>query len=153
LNTYRHRQFVLSSAILFFLGGGCFMAAWYTEGVALAVLLMCCVGLLFTLFGVLFSYMTVQDEDDSLAVSFGPLRAFGTKIRYDEIGSVGRATMTLLDGIGAHTSLGGAWSFNPGTRDCVIVHLKNTSRAVRIGTDDAGPLFAYLERRIEGGKQ
>jgi hypothetical protein len=102
---------------------------------------------MFALMGLMFSYMTVQDEGDRLSVCFGWLTAFGRRIRYDEISRVERGAMTLFDGIGIHTNLQGAESFNPGTRGCVVVHLKNSS-TVRIGTTDVEALCRFLEGRI-----
>jgi hypothetical protein len=151
LNSYRRREFVLPSAIAFVIGGGCFVSAWSIGAAPLVVLLMWCVGLMFALVGFMLSYMTVQDEGDRLSVGFGPL-AFGTRIRYDQIARVDRGAMTLLDGIGIHTNRQGAESFNPGTRDCVAVHLKNGS-TVRIGTSDVDALCRFLEGRIEANRR
>jgi|HubBroStandDraft_6_1064221.scaffolds.fasta_scaffold970892_2 hypothetical protein len=151
LNRYRRRQFVLPTAISFIMSGACFVTAWYTGAEPLAVLLICCVGLMIALLSLMFSYMTMLDEGDGLFVGFGPLTAFGTRIHYDEITRVDRGAMTLADGIGIHTNLQGAESFNPGTRDCVVVHLKNSS-AVRIGTSDVEVLRRFLEARIEANR-
>lgn len=150
LHSYHRREVVLPTAIIFVISGGCFWSAWYIGGVLIGVLLVCFVGLLAALIGFMFSYMTVQDEGDRLSVGFGPL-AFGTRIRYDEITHVDRGVMTLFDGIGIHTNLQGAGSYNPGTRDCVAIHLKNRS-TVRIGTSDVEGLCRFLEGRIEANR-
>ena len=53
----------------------------------------------------------------------------------------------ILDGWGVHYSIRGGWVWNLWGRDCVVVHQKDKS-ILRIGTDDAEGLAAFLHERI-----
>ena len=51
----------------------------------------------------------------------------------------------LLDGWGIHMSPRGGWVWNIWGRDCVVIHLERG--ALRVGTDDAENLAAFLKQR------
>lgn len=65
----------------------------------------------------------------------------------------GRLTLNDLfwlgaeDGWGIHMSSRGAWVWNLWGRDCVLIHL--TKGVLRIGTDDAEALLAFLDRNVD----
>ena len=96
--------------------------------------------------GLSFMQLTVRDEQDALAVRFGPLPLFFTRIPYDKIRSVEPDRTTLLDGWGIHYLPGRGTTFNIWGFHCVRVELEN--RTIRIGTDDVENLVAFLRQRI-----
>jgi hypothetical protein len=82
-----------------------------------------------------------------LAIRFGPVPLFHRTVRYADIGSVEVGRTLLLDGWGIHYSVRGGWVWNLWGRTCVVVHFKDGG-TLRIGTDDADDLVAYLRSRI-----
>jgi hypothetical protein len=104
------------------------------------------VGLLMILVGMSFMHLTVQDEQDALAVRFGPLPLFFTRIPYDQISAVARDRTTVLDGWGLHYFPGRGTTYNLWGFDCVRVDVGK--RTGRIGTDDAEALTAFLRKRL-----
>ena len=94
-----------------------------------------------------FHHLTVEDEGDLLAIRFGPVPLFQKRLRYADIREVEVGRTLVLDGWGIHYSLRGGWVWNLWGRDCVVLHLKGKG-ILRIGTDDAEELAAYLRGRI-----
>lgn len=94
-----------------------------------------------------FHHLTVEDEGDLLAIRFGPVPLFQKRLRYADIREVEVGRTLVLDGWGIHYSLRGGWVWNLWGRDCVVLHLKGKG-ILRIGTDDAEGLAAYLRGRI-----
>lgn len=94
-----------------------------------------------------FHHLTVEDEGDLLAIRFGPVPLFQKRLRYADIHDVEVGRTLVLDGWGIHYSLRGGWVWNLWGRDCVVLHLKGKG-ILRIGTDDAEGLAAYLRGRI-----
>jgi hypothetical protein len=95
-----------------------------------------------------FHHLTVVDEGDWLALRFGPLSVFQRKVRYADIECVEIGRTLFLDGWGIHYSVRGGWVWNLWGRDCVVVHWKQGGE-LRIGTDDAENLAAFLQARIQ----
>ena len=93
-----------------------------------------------------FHHLTVEDQDDRLAIRFGPLPLFRRTLRYADIDGVEVGRTLILDGWGIHYSIRGGWVWNLWGRDCVVVHL--TKGTLRIGTDDAENLAAFLRKRM-----
>jgi len=106
------------------------------------------VGLLIALLAPAFHHLTVQDQGDVLAIRFGLIPLFRRTVRYAEIGSVEIGRTTILDGWGIHLSLRGGWVWNLWGRDCVVVRFKHGG-TLRVGTDDAETLAAFVRTRIE----
>jgi hypothetical protein len=91
------------------------------------------------------AHLTVEDEGDQLALRFGPIPLFRKWIRYDDIIEVEEGRTTFLDGWGIHGGFGyGVW--NVWGFDCVVFRLK--SGTLKVGTDDADGLVAFLKSRI-----
>ena len=103
------------------------------------------ISLLLLILAASFHHLTVEDQVDRLSVSFGPIRLFRRSIRYDDIISAEVGLTTLLDGWGIHMSLRGGWVWNIWGRDCVVLRLRKG--ILRIGTDDAVNLAAFLRQR------
>ena len=89
----------------------------------------------------------VADEGKHLAVRFGPIPLFATKVDYSNIQKVETGRPLLLDGWGIHISIRGGWVWNLWGRDCVVVHLRKG--VLRIGTDDAENLARFLEGKVD----
>ena len=104
------------------------------------------IGLLMLVLAASIHHLSVVDQGDKMAVSFGPMPLMRTTIPYCEIKSVERGRTLLLDGWGIHMSIRGGWVWNIWGRDCVVIHLK--SGVIRIGTDDAENLANFLTQRI-----
>ena len=92
-------------------------------------------------------HLTVEDRGDVLAIRFGPVHLFRRTVRYADIGSVEIGRTLLLDGWGIHYSIRGGWVWNLWGRTCVVVHFRDGG-TLRIGTDDADNLVAFLRSRV-----
>jgi hypothetical protein len=93
-----------------------------------------------------FGTLTVKDEEDRLAVRFGPLQVFKKYIPYTEITDLEQTRSTFLAGWGIHWTLRG-WLWNIGGFDCVWIETGRTS--ILVGTDDPEGLVTFLQRRID----
>lgn len=93
-----------------------------------------------------FHFLKVQDQADRLSISFGPMPLFRKSVRYEDILSAEIGRTTILDGWGIHVSLRGGWVWNLWGRDCVVLHMR--IGILRIGTDDAEMLAAFVSRKI-----
>ena len=94
-----------------------------------------------------FKQMTVFEENEELAVQFGPLPILRRRLPFSEMESVARGRTTILDGWGVHLSPRGGWTWNIWGRDCVTVRLRG-NRIIHIGTDDPEGLEAFLKSRL-----
>ena len=92
-------------------------------------------------------HLTVSHLGDKLSIRFGPIPLFRRKVKYADIVKVEVGRTLLLDGLGIHYSMRGGWVWNIWGRDCVVVHMNQGT--LRIGTDDAENLAAFLAQRIE----
>lgn len=104
------------------------------------------VGLLIALLAPTFHHLTVVDQGDVLAIRFGPIPLFRRTVRYADIEKAEVGRTLILDGWGIHLSIRGGWVWNLWGRDCVVVHFRDGG-TLRIGTDDAGDLAGFLERK------
>lgn len=103
-------------------------------------------GLLMLILAASFHHLTVEDEGDRLSISFGPIALFRRSIKYENIVSVEVGRTTILDGWGIHMGFRGGWVWNIWGRDCVVLRLRKG--ILRVGTDDADQLSAFLSRRL-----
>lgn len=106
------------------------------------------IGILMFVLAASIHHLSVVDQGDELAVFFGPIPLLRKTVPYCEIKSVETGRTLLLDGWGIHTSVRGGWVWNLWGRDCVVLHLKKGT--LRIGTDDAENLAAFLEGKVIG---
>ena len=146
---YEHTQHAPLHLLLHVLGAGTLIGGWagFDETPFVTAILVP-VGILFSLLGLMFAHLSVFDEGESLAVKFGPLRLFGTRVQYAEISSVQAARSKLIDGWGIHKIPGRGWTFNLWGYDCV--ELIVNGRLLRIGTDDVENLLQFLQSRATG---
>lgn len=114
----------------------------------LAVLIFFFSGILVVSLAFGFQHLHVLDQGDFLAIRFGrlPLPFCNRTLIYKNINKVESGRTLLLDGWGIHYSIRGGWVWNIWGRDCVVVYCKN--EVLRIGTNDAANLCAFLETKI-----
>ena len=98
------------------------------------------------LFAASFHHLTVADEIDRLRIRFGPIPLFQRAVLYEDIVGVEVGRTSFLDGWGIHMSLSGGWVMNLWGRDCVVLKLKKGT--LRVGTDDAENLTAFIKSRL-----
>jgi hypothetical protein len=142
---YSHTQKSPLCLILYGSVLACFALAWIVGGPPVNVI-TAAVALLIVVLASAFHYLKVVDAGDRLAIRFGPLPLFRRTVQYADIVKVEVGRTLILDGWGIHYSVRGGWVWNLWGRDCVVAHLKNGG-VLRIGTDDAENLAAFLQSR------
>ncbi|MBL8816490.1 MAG: hypothetical protein JNL58_10705 [Planctomyces sp.] len=105
------------------------------------------IGLLMLVLAASFHHLSVMDQSELLMIRFGPVPLFRRSVSYADVATVEIGRTLLLDGWGIHMSIRGGWVWNLWGRDCVVLRFKNGG-TLRIGTDDAEPLAAFLRTRI-----
>ncbi len=143
---YEHTQRGLWHFLLFAVAAGCLVGSWSLRHEPLGHYICLGISLLMIVIGFSFMHLTLRDEQDSLAVRFGPLPLMFTRIPYDKIRSVEPGQTTLLDGWGVHYIPGRGTTYNIWGFRCVRVELVN--RTLRIGTDDVENLVQFLRHRM-----
>jgi hypothetical protein len=147
-SSYSHTQraplcwLLYGSALLCFLIGltGDSVMAWSVAGGT---------GLMMSLLASSMHWLTVCDQGDRLSIQFGPLPVFGRYVKYADIKDVETTRSSLLDGWGIHYRLGRGWIWNLWGWDCVAVRFHDGTQ-LRIGTDDAPQLAAFLTQQARG---
>ena len=104
------------------------------------------VGLLILVLAPSIHHLTVEDQGDRLAISFGPIRLFRRSVSYENIESAEIGRTAILEGWGIHMSFRGGWVWNIWGRDCVVLRLRKGT--LRVGTDDAAGLAEFLNARL-----
>ncbi|MFB3925603.1 MAG: hypothetical protein ACE14T_06075 [Syntrophales bacterium] len=112
---------------------GHFFAA---SGIALAIVLS----------ALCFGCLTVRDEGKFLAIRFGPIPVFRTRIPFSEITEVDVAYSDLVDGWGIHWVPGRGVIYNVWGFNCVRIVLGK--KTIRVGTDDVEGLIRFLKTRV-----
>lgn len=149
LSTYYHTQRGPLCLLVYALAGGFYLAAWYARNAFAGPdqsLWFTAAGVLLTVTAAGFHHLTVADEIDRLRIRFGPLSLFQRTVLYEEILNAEVGRTTVLDGWGIHLSLRGGWVWNLWGRDCVVLQLRKGT--LRIGTDDAENLTAFIKSRL-----
>lgn len=157
LAIYYHTQRGPLCLFIYAAAGLLYLAAWFTRNEPPRPYL--CLyffggGLLLTVVATAFHHLTVADEIDRLRIRFGPLPLFQRAVLYEDILSAEVGRTTILDGWGIHLSFRGGWVWNLWGRDCVVLKLRKGT--LRVGTDDAENLAAFVKSRLmtedeEGG--
>jgi len=144
--TYRHSQVGPWGVIL--VGSSAFLLAiaWSARNEPVAVLICALIAAVILVAAASFQYLIVADEGDHLALRFGPLPLARKTIRYDDMQDVEVGRTLLLDGWGIHMSIRSGCVWNIWGRDCVVIHDRRT--VIRVGTDDAAKLTAFLKSKI-----
>tara|TARA_R110002111_G_scaffold262694_1_gene340152 strand:- start:81712 stop:82200 length:489 start_codon:yes stop_codon:yes gene_type:complete len=146
---YYHRQRGPLCLLIYAAAGLLCVAAWFTRNELpqpFLSLYLSGVGLLLTVLATAFHHLTVADEIDRLRICFGPLPLFQRSVLYEDILSAEVGRTTLLDGWGIHLSFRGGWVWNLWGRDCVVLKLRKGT--LRVGTDDAENLTAFVKSRL-----
>ena len=144
---YQHTQTAPLHLLLAAIALVLFFAGWRSaEQAPMWVWLMLfAMGMAFLLLASSFTYLAVEDEGEFLAIRFGPIPLFGKRVRYSEITDVRRCRSSLIDGWGIHYTPGRGWTYNLWGFECVVLTMGG--KTIRIGTDDAEGLEAFLKRR------
>ncbi len=150
LSLYYHRQRAPLCLILYGLAVAFFVIAWFVRTVppqSTLSLIFVLVGLVILILATGFHHLTVADEIDRLRISFGPLPLFQRSVLYEEVIRADVDRTTFIEGWGIHLSPRGGWVWNLWGRDCVTLQMKHGT--LRIGTDDAENLAAFVNGRVE----
>lgn len=143
---YHHTQKGWLHWLLYGLAAGAVVLMWFEREQPQAVVAIAATALLLVFAALAFHYMTISDEGDALAVHYGPLPLFSTRVRYAEITAVEPSQTSILDGWGIHYLPGRGWTYNLWGFGCARLQLGN--RVVRIGTDDVDNLVSFLRRKV-----
>jgi len=120
--------------------------AWVLADQPLAVLVVCAIALTGAFVFSCFATLTVSDQGDHLAVRFGPIPLFFTKIAYRQIARAEADRSSIIDGWGIHWLPWRGATYNLWGFDCVKLQVGR--RTIRIGSDDARNLAAFLRWKI-----
>jgi len=96
--------------------------------------------------------LRVYDDQDCLKLEFGPLPLLKNRIAYEEIVAAKPARSKIIDGWGIHYIPGRGWTYNVWGFDCVELSMID-SKLIRVGTDDADGLNAFLQAKISDSPQ
>jgi len=141
---YHHRQtgklhwIVLLPVVL--------ILAWLLRTNLAAMLLPLALAWILAFIAFCFQYLTVRDAGDHLALRYGPIPLFRKRFPYRHMTAAEPTRSSLIDGWGIHYTPGRGWIYNLWGFDCVQVQLGK--KTVRIGTDDAAGLAAFLKTKI-----
>lgn len=144
--TYQHTQYSPLWLMLLLISVAQITCAVLFELPGAARITLALAGALVAALALSIQYLAVEDSEDRLKISFGPVPLFRTSIVYAEIVGVDIARTRLIDGWGVHYSLGRGWLWNIWGRTCVVIHHKRGN--LLVGTDDADELIAFLRSRI-----
>ncbi|NLS97653.1 MAG: hypothetical protein GXX96_36395 [Planctomycetaceae bacterium] len=146
--SYHHTQKAPWFLLLFALAALFFTVAWVTKAEPVVPAILLVSGLLMAMLGYSMQHLTVSDEGDRLAISFGPLPLFRRRIRYDDITGVQIGRTTIMDGWGIHWSPWGGWVWSLSAGKSVVIRRRRG--VIKVGTDDAEGLAEFLTSRTGG---
>lgn len=142
---YRHTQTSPIRFGLFLILAVSLLAGWIWRAEFAAWFSMACLAGVTALVWLTMTRMTVEDEGEALLVQFGPIPLFSTRIRYEDIETFEAKRSRVIDGWGIHYLPGRGWIWSLWGLDCVDI--KRKKNTIRIGTDDAENLVAFLQSR------
>lgn len=143
---YSHTQRGPISWILLLIGATCCVAALANLGDMQIVIPCGIFGAVMLLLALCFGTLTVADEGQSLLVRFGPVSLFRKHVNYEAISEAQPARSSLIDGWGIHYVPGRGWIYNLWGKSCV--QLTVNGRTLRIGSDDAENLAAFIQEKL-----
>ncbi|HAH49060.1 hypothetical protein [Gimesia sp.] len=150
LSLYYHRQRGPLCLVLYGLAVAFFVIAWFVRTVppqSFLSLIFALAGLVLLILAAGFHHLTVADEIDRLRICFGPLPLFQRSVLYEDVLRADVDRTTIFEGWGIHLSPRGGWVWNLWGRDCVTFQMKTGT--LRVGTDDAENLAAFVNSRVE----
>lgn len=143
---YEHTQRSPLGWILLACGIFVFVFGWTHSEQILFKIISVVITLIIIMLSQCFGTLTVRDEGERLAVRFGPLPIFRTRIPYSEMIDIQPDRSNILDGWGIHYTPGKGTIYNVWGLDCVKIQKKE--KFIRIGTDDKDALVHFLKTRI-----
>jgi hypothetical protein len=143
---YSHTQRAPLGTILYVTGVAIFAVAMFAMDAPAVPYILAAAGAITVLAGLMFGHLTVRDEGDSLAVRFGPLPVFRTRITYAKMTSVEPDRTSIIDGWGIHYVPWRGATYNLWGFGCVKITLNG--RIIRVGTDDVEGLTAFLQKKV-----
>ena len=121
------------------------VGAWYAQEEQPVAILLVAVSAVFVLLAFMFGSLTIRDEEDWLALRYGPLPVFRKRIRYADITSVEPSRTSLIDGWGIHYIPGRGTTYNLWGFACVKLSLGE--KVIHIGSNDVENLVKFLHRK------
>ena len=143
---YSHTQRAPLGTILYATGVAIFAVGLFVRDAPMVPYILAAAGSITVLAGLMFGHLTVRDEGEHLAVRFGPLPVFQTRIAYAQMTSVEPDRTSVIDGWGIHYIPWRGATYNLWGFGCVKITLNG--RVIRIGTDDVKGLTAFLQTKI-----
>lgn len=142
---YEHRQYGPLHLILAVPAAAMLVVAAVVPDTALRIVMLLAGGVL-VLLAASFRWLTVRDGNDRLQIEFGPLPLFRRSVMYSEIEGVEPGRSSWIDGWGIHYVPGRGTTWNLWGFGCVLLRLAG-GKTLRVGTDDAAGLAAFLQSR------
>lgn len=146
MNAYNHIQRAPLHWLLYPPGIILLTTGWLNRGQPWLALVLLGAATLMLALAFSFQRLTIRDEGSWLAVRYGPLPVFRTRVLYADISSAEPGRSSLIDGWGIHWIPGRGYTYNLWGFECVKLQVRG--RTVRIGTDDAGNLIAFLKTKL-----
>lgn len=146
MNAYEHTQRASLHWFLYPPGVFLLTMAWLNRGQVLTALILFGTTALVVAIGFCFQRLTIRDEGSSLAIRYGPLPVFRTRIAYTDIARVKPGRTSWIDGWGIHWIPGRGYTYNLWGFACAELEVRN--RTVRLGSDDLENLIAFLQTRL-----
>jgi hypothetical protein len=146
VNAYEHTQRAPLHWLLYPPGVFLLTMAWLNRGQLMTALILSGTTVIVLAIGFSFQHLTIRDEDTSLAVRYGPLPIFRTRIAYADIARVKPGRTSWIDGWGIHWIPGRGYTYNLWGFACVELEVRN--RIVRLGSDDVENLLAFLKTKL-----
>lgn len=143
---YEHTQRGHWHYLLFAFAAGSLVAAWSLREELAGHYVCLGIALILIVCGMSSMQLTVRDEQDALAVRFGPLPLFFTRIPYEKIRHAQPDRTSIIDGWGIHYLPGRGTTYNIWGFSCV--RLDVDSRTIRIGTDEVTELVEFIQQRV-----
>jgi hypothetical protein len=149
-DTYEHTQRAPLYLILLATAAGILALGWTARAEPVAFNVMLTVAGILILVSLMFKHLTVRDEGECLALSYGPLPVFRRRIGYAEITSADPDRTSWIDGWGIHWVPGRGYTYNLWGFACVRLVVRE--RVVRIGSDDVERLVKFVRHKIGKGE-
>ena len=146
MNAYDHTQRAPLHWLLYPPAGLLLVMGWLNRGQPLLALALCGAATLMFALAFSFQHLRIRDEGSWLAIRYGPLPLFRTRISYADISSVELGRSSWIDGWGIHWIPGRGYTYNLWGFECAKLDMRG--RTVRIGTDDAEKLIAFLKTKL-----
>jgi hypothetical protein len=146
VTAYEHTQKAPLHWLLYPPGLFLVAGAWLNRGQIPLVLLMLAVAALLGMLALSFQRLTIRDEGEWLAIRYGPLPVFRTRIPYADISSVEPGQTSWIDGWGIHWIPGRGYTYNLWGFSCARLRVRG--RTVQVGSDEADKLVEFLKSKL-----